>query len=216
MKKLSKLDINLLIDILMFILMVAIAGIGFLIKFVLVPGFKSNELYGRKVDLYFAGINRHQWGDIHLILSFILLFLLFLHIIFHWKLVVGYFRKKFAPLKYSKYIVFSLIISSFILIAFPLMVKPTVISNNNEVAIKKHFSKDLNYKKTCKNANLQFDIKGSMSINEIASLYNLNSNKLASYLHVPCKYMNKRIGRLNKKYRFNMGMIKSYLAENVK
>jgi hypothetical protein len=77
---------------LMFIVMMPIAGIGFLIKYVLVPGFKRNEIYGRDVELYYWGIDRHQWGTIHLVLSFVLLFLLLLHIVFHWKQIAGIFK----------------------------------------------------------------------------------------------------------------------------
>lgn len=71
----------------MFLVMMAVAGIGFLMKYVLVPGFKRNQIYGKDVELYFLGIDRHQWGSIHLILSFALLLLLFLHIVLHWRMI---------------------------------------------------------------------------------------------------------------------------------
>jgi len=89
--KLSK--INLIIDAIMFIIMMVVVGIGFLIKYILVPGYTRNEIYGRDIDLSFWGLDRHQWGTIHLVLGFILLFLLFLHIVFHWKVIKTLFKQ---------------------------------------------------------------------------------------------------------------------------
>jgi hypothetical protein len=86
--KINKLKLNLVIDLIMFLVMMAVAGIGFMIKYVLVPGSERNEIYGKGVELFYWGLDRHQWGNIHLILSLILLFLLLLHIFFHWNQIV--------------------------------------------------------------------------------------------------------------------------------
>ena len=78
-----KSKINFMIDVIMFVVMMVIGGIGFLMKFVLVSGSKSWEIYGEKVDLFLWGWDRHQWGSLHLILGYLLLGLLVLHIVFH-------------------------------------------------------------------------------------------------------------------------------------
>jgi hypothetical protein len=75
----NKSKINLAIDAVMLILLTMMAGLGFLIKYVLVPGFKRNTLYGSDVELYFWGLDRHQWGSIHLYLGFVFLFLVLLY-----------------------------------------------------------------------------------------------------------------------------------------
>jgi hypothetical protein len=67
-----KSRINFLIDVVMFLMMMAIAGIGFLMKYVLVPGSERWEKYGSNVDLFLWGWDRHQWGALHLILGYIL------------------------------------------------------------------------------------------------------------------------------------------------
>ena len=67
----KKSTINFIIDVLMFICMAAVAGIGFLIKYTLISGRESWIVYGDKVDLYFLGIYRHEWGTIHLIIGFV-------------------------------------------------------------------------------------------------------------------------------------------------
>lgn len=104
----NKSKLNLSIDIVLFILLVAMAGIGFLMKYVVVSGEVRNVIYGNHVDLEFFGLSRHQWGSIHLILSIIFLVLLVLHIILHWKWIVTIFKCMFPSL-FLKYAVAGLI-----------------------------------------------------------------------------------------------------------
>ncbi len=54
-----KPKLNLIIDVFMFLLMMAIGGIGFLIKFILIPGSARWIRYGENVELYFWGMDRH-------------------------------------------------------------------------------------------------------------------------------------------------------------
>ncbi len=89
----DKMKINLAIDAIMLVLLMSVAGLGFLIKYVLVPGYKVTGLYQADVELYFMGLSRHEWGNIHLLLSFIFLGLMLLHIILHWKNDNMYFQK---------------------------------------------------------------------------------------------------------------------------
>ena len=51
---------NLVIDAVMALQIGALAGIGFLIKFVLVPGEERNVLYGRGMALRLLGLERHD------------------------------------------------------------------------------------------------------------------------------------------------------------
>jgi hypothetical protein len=88
----KKAKFNLIIDELLLLCIATIVGIGLLMKYVLVPGYKRWEIYGRNVGLFFWGLDRHQWGTIHLIIGLIFLTLLVLHIILHWSLVVGIYR----------------------------------------------------------------------------------------------------------------------------
>ena len=63
----DKSKVNLIINTLMFLCVMAIAGIGMLIKFVLLPGKETAAVYGRKVDLFLFGMGRHAGGRIHLL-----------------------------------------------------------------------------------------------------------------------------------------------------
>ncbi len=62
----DKSKVNLVIDALLFLYVMAMAGIGLPIKFVLLPGKDTWAVYGRKAELFLFGMDRHQWGTIHL------------------------------------------------------------------------------------------------------------------------------------------------------
>ena len=84
--------LNLVIDAVMFLGLAFIAGIGFLMKYTLPPGREKILKYGENAQLYFLGLDRHQWGSIHLIAAYVMLGLLVLHIALHWKTIVGLVR----------------------------------------------------------------------------------------------------------------------------
>jgi len=150
--RINKSNLNLTIDIIMFVVLVAIAGIGFMIKYVLVPGFKRNEIYGQDVELYFWGLDRHQWGSIHLILSFSLLFLLLLHIIFHWDAIICIFKRMITKKPVRIGLTTILVVFTFIFGVMPLFVRPEV-----KKAKGHHFYQTNNYNRN--HQNVQFSLE---------------------------------------------------------
>ncbi len=120
----SKSKINFLIDSLMFLCMAAIAGIGFLMKVVLIPGQDRWIKYGKNVEIYVLNMDRHQWGTVHLVIALVLLGLLLLHIILHWKLIVGLFSKLITNKSTRKLITVVFVFISAILFLFAFFVKP--------------------------------------------------------------------------------------------
>ena len=123
----KKSKLNLVIDALLLLCLAAIAGIGLLIKYVLVPGYQRWEIYGRNVSLFLWRLDRHQWGTIHFIIGLIFLALLVLHIILHWQMIVGIYRR-LIPNRFARWITaLILLVVTIILFAFPYFVKPEVI-----------------------------------------------------------------------------------------
>ena len=119
MNKLSlKTKINFIIDITMFIIMMGIAGLGLLMKYILIPGKDRWAVYGNKVDLYFLGLDRHEWGSVHVILSYFLLILLAFHIILHWKMILCIYRKIIDSRMIRTISAATFVISSLILIFY--------------------------------------------------------------------------------------------------
>jgi len=88
-----KAKINFIIDAVMFILMGILAGLGLLIKYVLLSGTERWLKYERNVELTYWGMDRHQWGTIHLWIAIALISLLVLHIIVHWSMIVCLYKK---------------------------------------------------------------------------------------------------------------------------
>ncbi len=123
----KKSKLNLVIDALLLLCLAAIAGIGLLIKYVLVPGYQRWEIYERNVSLFLCGLDRHQWGTIHFIIGLVFLALLVLHIILHWQMIVGIYRR-LVPNSFARWgIALILLVVTILLFAFPYFVKPEVI-----------------------------------------------------------------------------------------
>lgn len=145
--KVSKIKLNLSIDIIMFIILMALTGIGLMIKYVLIPGFLRNQIYGENVELYFIGLDRHQWGNIHLIISFVFLFLLILHIVFHWKLIVSVFKAMVGKRNPRIVFVISFVFLSLLLGVSPLFINPEIKEDhanhhNHLMQVDKHIRQD--------------------------------------------------------------------------
>ena len=90
----KRLNVNIVIDILMLVTVAIISFSGYLLE----------EVCRGKVQ--FLGMMRRQWGDIHLWASIALLVLLILHLVLHWSMIDGFFKKniKRKALRYSLYL----------------------------------------------------------------------------------------------------------------
>jgi len=123
----KRAKLNLIIDALLLLCLTAIAGIGLLIKCVLVPGYQRWEIYERNVGLFFWGLDRHQWGTIHFIIGLVFLALLALHIILHWPIIVATWRK-LIPNHFARLMAALIFICiTILLLAFSYFVKPQII-----------------------------------------------------------------------------------------
>ncbi len=83
----KKWQLNFIIDIVLFIVLALLIGLGFLIKYVLLSGVQSYEVYGSNYTFTWLGLTRHQWGTIHLFLGLAFFVLIILHIVLHWKAI---------------------------------------------------------------------------------------------------------------------------------
>jgi hypothetical protein len=122
----DKPKLNFVIDALMFLTLMAIAGLGFLMKYVLIPGKDTWAVYGRHVELYLFGMDRHDWGAIHLYLAFFLLTLLVIHLILHWSMIVGLFARLISSTKLRTRIAFAFLIITVLLLYFPFLFTPEI------------------------------------------------------------------------------------------
>lgn len=104
--------------------MSAIAGIGLLMKVVLIPGEERWIKYGKNIEIYVFNMDRHQWGTVHLVIALVFLGLLLLHTILHWKLIVCLFRQLINNGPTRKLITIVFVFISAILFLFAFLIKP--------------------------------------------------------------------------------------------
>jgi hypothetical protein len=231
--------INLLIDGIMLIMLASMTGLGFLIKYVLVPGFERNAAYGSDVELYFWGLDRHQWGSVHLYISLAFLFLIVLHIILHWKMIVCIFRKMIRRKMPRTAVAVSLGVMSVFFVIAPFLVSPDIEplqTKNTHSRSAGHFWNDaltevhdnqlladeasqeekpqeIRADHRREHSSFKLEIYGSMTINEVCSRYSVSVYKLTEALHIPASRSHERIGRLKRKYGFEMEELKNAIAE---
>lgn len=86
----KKISLKYIIDAILFIDICSIALIGLLLGFV-VPEGKIHQS-----TKYFLGLHRHEWGDIHLYLSILLLILLIFHLWLNWTWIVQSTKRYFG------------------------------------------------------------------------------------------------------------------------
>lgn len=120
----EKPKLNFVIDALMFLTLMAMAGLGFLMKYTLPPGRAVWAKYGRNLELSWLGWDRHDWGDIHLYLAFALLALLVIHLILHWQQILGLFRRLLPDPRRRYRLALVFLLLSLLLIYFPFLITP--------------------------------------------------------------------------------------------
>jgi len=122
----DKGKLHLVINALMFLCLMAMAGLGFLIHYILPPGRQVMQKYGRNLDLTWLGWNRHDWGEIHLYLAFLLLGLLTLHIVLHWRVIVGLFERLLPNPGLRRKVALAFMVVALLLLYFPFLITPEV------------------------------------------------------------------------------------------
>ncbi len=225
---------NLVIDFIMMVVIMAVAGLGFLMKFVLLPGYKVNEVYGTGAELYFWGLDRHQWGAIHLYLALFLVFLLILHLVFHWDMIVCIFRQMVRNRTIRVAFLVSIGLLSIVLALAPLFVKPEVaqlerkhhryrateIQNTSdedappasETLIPAE-TPEIDREVMHRHQNQEIAVDGTMTLGEVAERYGLSAGELAKVIDVSTEYLNERLGRLRKRYEFEMDDLRMYIIQ---
>ena len=125
--------LNFTINTVMTICMSIIIGTGFLLKYTLIPGKERWIKYGNNVELYFFGMDRHEWGTIHLILGIVLLALVVLHIVLHWKIIISVYKKLIKQPLTKKIVALLFLVLCLALIIIPFFITPKVepIKKNN-------------------------------------------------------------------------------------
>ena len=87
----KKTWLNFYVDLFLFLDFIMMMGTGLVIKYVLPPGSGGRHGGERHVKALLS-MTRHEWGDIHFYLSILLITLITIHIILHWKWIKCMFK----------------------------------------------------------------------------------------------------------------------------
>ena len=122
----KKSHLNFYIDVLLYIDMVVIAAIGLLVKYNLITGEERRARFGINVDQSLWGMDRHQWGHIHLLLGYLFLALTVLHIVLHWRVILRIFRQLVGSSAWRKALSLILFLFTLLLLAAPFALQPEI------------------------------------------------------------------------------------------
>lgn len=226
----KQLKLNLLIDAVMLILMVSIIGIGLLVKYILLTGKEKWDSFGGNFDFTLLGLDRHDWGQVHFILGLILIGLLLLHLILHWKQIIGIFKKTFTNKNIRIVLALSLLIISIGLIIFPFLIKPKIEdpmfhyrnfqANSQDMPIQtktENVQKPIERHSYLQNIHREksadININGSMSLSEISSKYQIPTTYLKKSLNISSSTSNtERLGRIRRTNGFTMSKVEDIIS----
>lgn len=212
--------------------MSALAGIGFLLKYQLISGKERWIVYGDNYELFFLGLDRHQWGMIHLILGFILIGLLVLHIVFNWNMVTCVYCKLIKKNLTNKLLTLLFISVGALFMIVPFIITPQVgdvehgggqhntthknriVNNstntpkNNDITTTKHIENS-------KHTNSDINIRGFMTLKDVSDKYNIPTETLKKELNIPLSVSNdEKLSILKRKYHFEMSEVKEIVTSD--
>lgn len=225
---LDKSKLNFIIDALMFLCMMAIIGLGFLMKFILIPGKERFAKYGRNVELLLLGMDRHEWGTIHLTLGFVLLGLLALHVILHWNVIIVLFSKLVDTKIERRIIAAVFLFASLFFLIVPLAVKPEIEELRRGEGHHEHGPlagleagkagcggcPELMMQENVHAADDPMKVRGFMTLAEVSRQYNVPTHCLKTHLGIPESVSDEqKLGQLRRTYEFSMSDVEKVIAQ---
>jgi hypothetical protein len=217
----NKSKLNLSIDAVMFILLLTMAGIGFIMKYVVVPGEIRNVKYGNNVDLEFLGLTHHQWGTVHLLISICFLALIALHIIFHWKCIVAAF-KSMIPSSAIRYIItFAIVFFGLIFLISPFFLEPEMVafepkyrnSNYSSSSLRNTPETTTNVKRQQDQEHSEYEVYGYHTVQYVADRYNIPVTVLLRDLDIPQNQSGERLSMLRRRYGITMNDVRKSISD---
>jgi hypothetical protein len=98
-----QITVNFLVDTVAFLDLILLTATGIILKWVLPPGSGGGGGHGFRGGRgpenikQLLGLGRHDWGDVHFVLSVLFFFLMLIHLILHWNWIkictTSFFRR---------------------------------------------------------------------------------------------------------------------------
>ncbi|MBU1012266.1 MAG: DUF4405 domain-containing protein [Bacteroidetes bacterium] len=238
----KKAKVNLVIDAVMLVAMMAILGIGFLVKYILLTGQEKWDKLGENYELTLFSLDRHAWSQIHFILGIVLIGLLILHIILHWKIMIKIYETLIKKKALRIFCTSALLVISIILAIFPFFLNadlgaPVTRYQNREVNMVKEINNEIKlgdiHEPTVDKPQIatqhkhdiheelpsNIQVTGSMTLIEVSRKYQVPVDHLKNALSIPVSTSNQeKLGQLRRVIGFRMSMVEeiiyNYQKEN--
>ena len=208
----KRTTVFLTIDIVAFVLFAAMTATGVLVRYVLPPGSGHfNMLWG---------MDRHEGGEIHFWIAVALLAALALHIFYHWKwilcVVTGRSSKRKASSARAALAVVGLL-ALLALMAAPFF-SPVQNKENVEDHPKRSQSEEISSASPSQTEDSEhqvgsFEIRGSMTLDEIEALTGVSTAAILTELGLPNNVAtDEQLGRLRRTHGFEMEDVRRAVA----
>jgi len=184
--------INFIIDIIAFIAFVLLTTTGILMRYILPPG------SGKHATIW--SMDRHEWGTIHFWISILFFSILALHLFTHWKWIVSLVKGR--PRDQSGYRVWLGVVGvlAIILLSIAPLLTPIEGNSNNKYITEKHESSG------------DYEIRGSMTLNEIEKVTNVPIEYIIESLNLPESFpLDENLGSLKNEYGFDMNELRTII-----
>lgn len=230
----NKAKANLVIDMVLLLIMSAMLGIGLMIKYILITGEEKIIRYGSNFRQTIFGMDRHEWGTIHLYIGYAMVGFLLLHIVLHWKSIFTMFKNLIRNSTARVSAAVLLVIVSLMFVFIPFIMQPQVDlerkhmgrveGNNRNVVTRNNDRSSEDASNTNRNnegdghgrrsyKSMDIDVKGYMSITDVCSEYNIPEKYLKKMLNIPVATNgNTRLRDLKEQYGIRMGKIKEIIV----
>jgi hypothetical protein len=214
----KKTDWQYLVDTLLFLCILGIAFIGFLMGLVIPKGPTAQES-----AKYFLGLHRHQWGNIHFYLSIAFVIFIIIHLILSWKWIKNKSRQVFKK-GWGAALILTAIASILILFLFWALY-PRVPSAYEDYGIRagerakqEQLSKEgypIHEEKIFyEDGNVYIVITGQTTLRQAEKATGIPAKKIAAELRLHSNVsMDETLGRLRKKYRFNLQEVRDVISD---
>jgi hypothetical protein len=187
---------NLIIDITTFIAFVLVTTTGVLMKYLLPPG------SGHHTTIW--GMDRHEWGDIHFWMCVVLLGLLAVHLILHWKWIVCMIRGRPREESGARVAIGIVGLIALIAIAVSPIVSPVEIDESG-------YGKG---KQAHESTSDEISIRGSMTLGEIEQQTGVPAAYIIQELGLPEDTpLDSQTGRLRRSYGIEMDDVRRVVRE---
>ena len=192
----NRASANFLVDVISFAAFVFLTVTGVLMRFVLPPG------SGHFSTLW--GLDRHQWGTIHLWIAVALLCALAVHLVLHWRWIVCLVKGR--PRQGSGIRVGLAIMGLVALVALALS---PFLAGVEQTGTSPHKLRAIEPGGTEK-----FEIRGSMTLREVEELTGVPVQEILQGLNLPSDApADEQLGKLRRVYGFEIDDVRKIIKE---